>query len=171
MNTVTHALLPVIAAGLYERSYAAKSSRRRTLSPNAIALVGVFGAAPDLLNPHLSLAARYTSWSHGLFFWASLTTTFVLYGAVRRLKRPYWLIVPWLSGAYLLHLGCDAISGGIAWAYPFGYQIIGARIVSYRWWVPLDLVCGVTAYLIFRAIPRIAEQRMKMNPPHSVKPA
>ena len=171
MNTVTHALLPVIAAGLYERSYAPKSRRRGTLSSNAIALVGIFGAAPDLLNPHISLAARYTSWSHGLFFWASLTTTLVLYGAVRRLKRPYWSIAPWLSGAYLLHLACDAISGGIAWAYPFTYQIIGARIVSYRWWIPLDLVCAVAAYLIFRAIPRIAEQRMKMNQPHSVKSA
>lgn len=68
-----------------------------------------------------------------------------------------------LSGAYLLHMVCDAISGGIAWAYPFGPQIIGARLVRHIWWIPLDLACGVTAYLIFRAIPKIAEERMKTN--------
>jgi len=58
---------------------------------------------------------------------------------------------------------CDAISGGIAWAYPFGHQIIGARIVTYRWWMPLDIVCGVAAYLIFRVIPKLTDRRMKLN--------
>lgn len=161
MNTVTHALLPVIAAGLYERSYAPTNRHRGTFSPKTIALIGIFGAAPDLLNPHLSLAARYTSWSHGLFFWGLLTMGLVIYAAIRRSKQSLWATVAWLSGAYLLHMGCDAISGGIAWAYPFGHQIVGARIVTYQWWMPLDIVCGVTAYLIFRAIPRIAEQRAK----------
>lgn len=164
MNTVTHALLPVIAAGLYERSYALKNRHRGVLSPKVIALIGIFGAAPDLLNPHLSMAARLTSWSHGLFFWSLLTMALVLYGGLRRLKRPYWSIVPWLSVAYLLHMVCDAISGGISWAYPFGNQIVGGRFFSHIWWTPLDLVCGVTAYFIFRAIPRIAEQRLKAKP-------
>ena len=159
MNTVTHALLPIIAAGLYERSYAPKSRRRGTLSPKAIALIGIFGAAPDLLNPHLSLQARYASWSHSLYFWLALTVALLLYAAIRPTQRSVWIIVAWLSGAYLLHMACDAISGGIAWAYPFGHQIIGARLVSYRWWTSLDIVCFVTAYFIFRAIPKIAEQR------------
>lgn len=161
MNTVTHALLPVIAAGLYERSYALKDHRRGTLNPKTIAVIGIFGAAPDLLNPHLSLAARYASWSHGVFFWGLLTIGLVIYAAIKRSQPSIWATVAWLSGAYLLHMGCDAISGGIAWAYPFGHQIIGARIVSYRWWMPLDIVCFVAAYLIFRAIPKIAEQRAK----------
>ena len=159
MNTVTHALLPVIAAGLYERSYALKDQHRGTLSPKTIAVIGIFGAAPDLLNPHLSLAARYSSWSHGLFFWAVLTIGLVIYTAIRRSQPSRWVTVVWLSGAYLLHMGCDAISGGIAWVYPFGHQVIGARIVAYRWWMPLDIGCGVTAYLVFRAIPKIVEQR------------
>ena len=159
MNTVTHALLPVIAAGLYERSYALKDQHRGALSPKAIAMIGIFGAAPDLLNPHLSLAARYSSWSHGLFFWALLTIGLVIDAAIRRSQPSRWGVVVWLLGAYLLHMGCDTISGGIAWTYPFGHQVIGARIVPYRWWMPLDIVSFVTAYLIFRAIPKIAEQR------------
>ena len=163
MNTVTHALLPVIAAGLYERSYALKDQQRGTLRPKTIAVIGIFGAAPDLLNPHLSLAARYASWSHGLFFWALLTLGLVRYAVINRSKRSIWTTVAWLSGAYLLHMACDAISGGIAWAYPFGQQVIGARIVTHIWWTPLDIAGFVTAYLIFRAIPKIAEQRVKVN--------
>jgi len=163
MNTITHALLPVIAAGMYERSYAPTSRRRGALSPKAIALIGVFGAAPDLLNPHLSLAARYTSWSHGLAFWVALTLMLVICSAARRPKPPSWHLTVWLAGAYLLHMVCDAISGGIAWGYPFTTEIIGVRLVPYIWWTPLDLVGGVTAYLIFRAIPRIAAQRRKAN--------
>ena len=161
MNTVTHALLPVIAAGLYERSYAPPSRHRGTLSPKTIAVIGIFGAVPDLLNPHLSLAARYSSWSHGLFFWALLTVGLVIYAVIRRSKPSIWATVVWLSGAYLFHLVCDAISGGIVWTYPFGQQIVGARIVSHIWWAPVDIVCGVTAYLVFRAIPRIVKQRAK----------
>ena len=100
MNTVTHALLPVIAAGLYERSYALKDQHRGTFIPKTIAVIGIFGAAPDLLNPHLSLASRYASWSHGLFFWALLTVGLVIYAAIRRSQPSSWATVAWLSGAY-----------------------------------------------------------------------
>jgi hypothetical protein len=163
MNTLTHALLPVIAAGLYEKSYAPKSQRRGILGPKAIILIGVFGAAPDLINPHLSLSSRYSSWSHGLPFWTALTLGLVLYAAIRRSERPLWTTAAWLSGAYLLHLVCDGISGGIAWAYPFGHQIVGARLVTYRWWIPLDIVCASITYFIFRGIPCLAEYRVKVK--------
>ena len=66
MNTVTHALAPVLLA-----SFAAKKSVG--FVRKEIIMIGIAGALPDLLNPHLSLEARMHSWSHGLPFWLFLS--------------------------------------------------------------------------------------------------
>jgi len=57
MNTVTHALLPVIAAAVCESGFQLFKAKRNHWSCKQLLLVGLFGAAPDLLNPHLSLEA------------------------------------------------------------------------------------------------------------------
>lgn len=149
MNTVTHALLPVIIAGICERSYAEKSGRRGIFSPKNLIVIGVFGAAPDLLNPHLSLAARYVSWSHGVSFLLFLTMVLFVLGRFGKWKFPVHLIAS-LAGAYALHLFCDAIAGGIAWQYPFGRAVIGAYYISPTYWIPLDIGCILVCYVMFR---------------------
>ncbi len=154
MNTITHALLPVIAAGVYERAYLGENERRGSLSNRDILLIGVAGAAADLLDPHLSLAHRYTSWTHTMITWAGFALILAGLHAWRGnlLSRQ---LMAWLSGAYLLHLFCDAIAGGIAWLYPVvPNAIIGAYFVPPILWIPSDILCVLATYGIFRAIPR-----------------
>jgi membrane-bound metal-dependent hydrolase YbcI (DUF457 family) len=160
MNTITHALLPVIAAALYERSYLVEEQRRLAFSTKRLIVIGIFGAAPDILNPHISLDARYTSWSHGIVFWVIITMCLVILHLTRRKVFPIHLMA-WLSGSYLLHIGCDAISGGIAWNYPFGRSVIGAFYVNPIWWIPLDVLLSILAYGLFRAIPSQRQLRTK----------
>ncbi len=160
MNTITHALLPAIAAGLYERSYLDEGDRRGVFSTKRLIVIGIFGAAPDILNPHIYLEERYTSWSHGIPFWAILTMGLMGFWLVRRRDYPFFMVA-WLSGAYLLHIFCDAISGGVAWLYPFGKSIAGAYYIPPIWWIPLDISCFLFAYGLFRAIPHIRRSRRR----------
>jgi membrane-bound metal-dependent hydrolase YbcI (DUF457 family) len=151
MDTVTHALLPVIAAGLYERSYLVSEKRRGVFSIKMLIAIGVFGAAPDILNPHFSLDDRYSSWSHGIPFWLILTMALAIFGIIRRNICPAYMAV-WLSGAYVLHIFCDAISGGIAWLYPLRGSVIGTFYIEPVWWIPLDVLCCLFAYGLFRVL-------------------
>ncbi len=145
MDTVTHALAPVIITRL-ALGKPAWMPRRGLLA------IGVAGALPDLLNPHLSLAARMTSWSHGLPFWGGLTVVLLVCAMVKRRVLPVRLAVL-LSAAYLLHMVCDAVAGGINWLYPVGTFVWGDYFVDPVWWIPLDVVCVLTVYWIFRVGP------------------
>jgi len=55
-----------------------------------------------------------------------------------------------LIGAYILHLFCDAVAGGVAFLYPVKPVVTGDYYVSALWWIPLDVVCSLTAYFIWR---------------------
>lgn len=146
MDTITHALLPVIAAhGVFR--HASWLKRRYGLIA-----IGIAGALPDLLNPHLSLESRMASWSHGLPFWGVLTGLLFLVSFLSR----GWLDVRLallLSGAYILHLFCDAVSGGINWFYPLGQYVWGSYWVPAILWIPLDIVCLLCCYYLFRLKP------------------
>ena len=151
MNTVTHALLPVILADV------ALHGKKR-YGGRGLVLIGVAGALPDLLDPHLSLAARMQSWSHGLPFWAVfsvcvLLATFLSKG---RFSSGFGLLV---SAAYLLHLVCDGISGGINWLYPVSDMVWGRYWVHPLYWVPLDIVCLLVCYTLFRFLPLWEKRR------------
>jgi len=161
MNTITHALLPAIAAGIINRSYRAKENRRNFFTGKQILLIGVFGAAPDLINPHLTLAARYTSWSHSLIFFIPLILILTTL-AFTKFKNNKLLIATLVS-AYLLHLICDTISGGIAWLYPLKTDIIGSYIIPATTWIPLDVISILTAYFIFRVFPMRNSLRIKSS--------
>jgi len=129
MNTITHALIPLIAAGICERSYRPEEERCGNLSVNMIIMIAVFGAAPVL-----SLARR-------------------------NLIPPH--MIAWLSGAYLLHIFCDAVSGGVAWSYPFGRSVVGAYYVEPIWWIPLDVSLFLIAYGLFRVVPKMRRPHRK----------
>ena len=79
MNVLTHALLPaLLAAPLLPQT----TPRVFYVSGGIVALAG---ALPDLLTPHLSLAARYASWSHTVFAWAGFNILLIGLGiALRR---------------------------------------------------------------------------------------
>jgi membrane-bound metal-dependent hydrolase YbcI (DUF457 family) len=145
MNIFTHALLPVILTGV--------ATKRPDLRGRwALVAVGVAGGLPDILNPHLTLEARMTSWSHGIPCWLLLTTAMILIAASSR-KRISVPLVFVLSGAYLLHIFCDAISGGVNFLYPFGNWTWGRYWVDPVWWIPLDVICFLTCYGMFRVAP------------------
>ena len=53
-----------------------------------------------------------TSWSHGLPAWLGFTVLFFIASLVKSLRlRPS--LTAMMSFAYLLHIGCDLISGGL----------------------------------------------------------
>ena len=139
MFVFTHALLPVFAAQAAQGISLA--TRRQVLFPEAKSFVaiGLAGAAPDLLSPHLSLAARYASWTHNL--WFLLATIPVLYLAAGYFASPgRWRTILCLWLAILLHLATDALSNGINWLYPLREQILSIPLIPYRLWIWSDLL-------------------------------
>jgi hypothetical protein len=151
MFVFTHALLPVVlGAPLLPRT-----SRRGFQI--ATAVVALSGAMPDLLTPHLSLAARYASWSHSVFAWAAFSTLLLLAG-----RRWLPLRVCGLAAlAYGLHLAGDAVAGGIAWAYPISHDVIARRWIPYRFWLPLDVVMLAVTVLVYAQLAPAAAPRAR----------
>lgn len=162
MNTVTHALIPALAAGIFVQAYKGGNRAHAQLSNQHILLISLLGAAPDLLNPHLSLDARYSSWSHSIFAWLGISIILVLL----RLRWGKWLNLQttiWCCAAYGLHLVCDAIAGGIAWLHPWKSDILGAYYVPPVLWIPIDVFCFLAAYFLFRVIPRFGQIKSRPN--------
>jgi len=154
MNTLTHALLPVIATSI--------GDRKPYWHRNKLMLLALFGALPDIINPHIMLAARLTSWSHGLP--AFLTISFMLWilTFIKQVPLDRKLAI-YLAAAYLFHLFCDMISGGISWLYPIKGGVIGGYFVPPAFWIPLDLLCGIAVYLIQYAIPKYIRARQSIT--------
>ncbi|WP_227021662.1 metal-dependent hydrolase [Oceaniferula marina] len=156
MNTVTHALIPAVTAGIFLNLYRGKEGGSRG-SYKDLLVIGLFGAAPDLLNPHMSLEDRYSSWSHSIFAWLAVLVFLLVSKWVPRLPWQRWLTwskLVWCSSAYGLHLACDAVSGGIAWLYPWKADIVGAYLVPPVWWIPMDVSLFLSYYFLFRVIPK-----------------
>lgn len=150
MDTVTHALAPVILTRIF-----AGPLRLRWQGLTAIALAG---ALPDIINPHLSLDGRMTSWSHGLPFWLLFSVIFFSASHLSKERVPLALAT-FCSAAYLFHLFCDAVSGGVNWLYPFKNFVWGDYWVDPLFWVPLDVLCLLTCYFLFRVFPRLRKAR------------
>lgn len=138
MNVLSHALLPaLLAAPLMPRG----TPREFYASAGLVALAG---ALPDILHPHLSLAARYTSWSHSVFALGGWTLVFV--GAALLGRGRTWRRAAWLAPlAYAMHLFLDGISGGIAWLYPISSDVLSHRLVRYPYWFPIDAALALVA--------------------------
>lgn len=151
MDTLTHALLPVLVTRL-------ALPRATWAVGGKMAAIGIAGAAPDLINPHFSLEARMTSWSHGLPFWCALTVVLLMVSLWKKTLLP-WQLGGALSLAYLLHMACDAISGGINWGYPVRDLPWGKYWVNPIWWIPLDIACVIAWYLVFRYLPWLRRVR------------
>jgi hypothetical protein len=156
MDTVTHALLPVICTGLV-------AGNAKWLGRWGLVGIGIAGALPDLLTPHLSLEARMTSWSHGIPCWLAFSSVLIICSIFIRRGFSTRLAL-FQSGAYLLHMACDAISGGVNFLYPFGNWTWGDYWVDPIWWVPLDIICVLTCYVMFRFLPGLNARRAARSP-------
>jgi len=152
MNTVTHALLPVVTIAICERLSKTKTS----LNKWQYSLIALFGAAPDLLTPHFSIEGRHESWSHTIVAWAVLSICLFVISLLPQ-KILIYKIASFMSISYLIHLCCDALSGGIPWLLPFSDIVHGRFIVSPAFWIPIDIVLVLAAYLLvrtYRVTPR-----------------
>lgn len=155
MDTITHALIPVICVQL-------AAGRKKWFGRWGVVSVGLAGALPDLLNPHLSLESRMMSWSHGLPFWLAFSMMAWIGSVVIR-DRLSPQVAAWMSASYLLHICCDAISGGVDVLYPFGTWILGSYWVDPMWWIPLDIVLILVAYVMFRILPGLKNRRKALQ--------
>ncbi|MFT5471667.1 MAG: hypothetical protein ACI8UO_006804 [Verrucomicrobiales bacterium] len=148
MNVVTHAFSPVIIAALAETLFFRRRGKR-LLTDRHFCAIAISGAAPDLLWPHLTLAARYSSPTHSIWFLLAAIPIAIL--LTRRLFRETWRLTTFLLiCAVAFHLFCDAIANGIAWAYPFSDHVIGVSLVPHWTWIWIDILClGVAVALIY----------------------
>ena len=155
MNVLTHALLPaILAAPLLPRT----TPRAFYVSGGIVALAG---ALPDLLTPHLSLVARYASWSHTVFAYAGFNVLLVVLGFALH-RRLSFRVLLFASLAYALHLFGDALSGGIAWLYPLSTEIVGRRLILYRYWILIDVVLLAVALIVFWWLPRKGKLKVEV---------
>lgn len=138
MYVITHALSPVVLSATID-AIALENTGVRLLRGRHYLAIGLAGALPDLLSPHLSLAARYASWSHTLWFLALFIPVAIL--IARHFPKHGTLVGGLMILACAFHLFCDAIAGGIAWGYPFTTDIIGRYLVPATLWWKLDVVC------------------------------
>jgi len=144
MNIITHALAPVIIIQWLNPKL--KNSNIKFLG-----LMLLFGALPDLLNPHFTLEGRLLSWSHALPCW--LTITIFLWLTHRYLKSYLPLTIAcFCSFAYLFHIACDAITGGVSLFYPFNKYLFGGYYIHSLLWIALDIVSLVLFYIYFRSV-------------------
>lgn len=145
MDTVTHALAPVIITRMVFGQPAWVGKR-------GFWIIGIAGALPDLLNPHLSLEARMSSWSHGLAFWGLFTFLAIAAACFNKPRFPPKLAIA-ASLAYVFHMFCDGISGGVDLFRPFGSFVWGDYYVDPKFWVPLDIVLLLIFYFQLRVLP------------------
>lgn len=142
MTIISHISLPILIAGALNLR-AVKRSESLPFSRRGMFLIGFCGMLPDLLTPHLSLHARYVSWSHSLWFLAPfLLLCLILAARLAPRHRPV-LHFCWI--AVLLHLLCDMLSGGLNPLAPFGHPF-GDYYLPPLYWLHLDLFLLLAAY-------------------------
>ena len=152
----THTLLPV-CIGMAIEQFTLSRGRGYVFPERGLVAIAVFGAMPDLCTPHLSLDARYSSWSHTLWFLVALMVVTPMIASFFRGPGTWRLALAcWLAAA--LHLACDAIAGGIAWLKPWSDEILGSYIVPPSHWMWWDVAFLLLTWLLVRLRP-LAEAR------------
>lgn len=146
MNVITHALAPV-AVALAVDVTRIHCGRRPLFPARYLVAIGCAGALPDLLHPHLSLAARHASWTHTVWFLLAAYPVFAL--ICRKWFRERWILMTqilWLAAA--THLATDMVSNGIRPLHPYG-PVVDYRLIRggvYRW---LQFDAGFIATTVF----------------------
>ncbi|MCB1094000.1 MAG: metal-dependent hydrolase [Verrucomicrobiae bacterium] len=147
MFVITHALAPVVVANALSALQLTRASTSRAFCNAHLIMIGIAGAAPDLLSPHWKLSARLQSPTHTVWFLLAIYPVCLLVGRWLGQSRP-WLIAHCMWLAVLLHLVCDAFAGGIAWLYPLNQEILGGQYVPLPLWFLSDVLCVAAAYVL-----------------------
>lgn len=148
-----HALLPASAC-LITDNVSLALGKDRVFPRRSAWLAAVFGALPDLCNPHLTLEARFTSWSHTVWFLGGLVVFTAMVSAYfEKGQRLRVAIVCWIASA--LHLAGDAASGGIAWLYPWRDEVIGLYLIPPDLWIWFDAFFIILTWLLVRVLPHL----------------
>ena len=169
MNIATHACAPV-AAALAIDAVRLHSGRDRLFSRGRLIAIGCAGALPDLLNPHLALSARYSSWTHTLWF---VLAAYPVYAIIcRTWFRQRWILLTnclWL--ATVAHLATDTVSNGTRPLYPWG-PVIAWRLVrgGFIHWLRFDLAF-ILATVVLALWTRRLERRQVSSTPRARSPA
>jgi len=147
MTTITHALAPIILVRLFV-------GKKSKLNKWDYILIGVAGGLADIINPHFYLKDRLTSWSHGLPFWVLFSIVVIalafLFTKFTKLRIMSVTVAIYCSLAYLFHLFCDGISGGINLLYPIKNYFWGMTLIPFPLWIPLDVLNIAIVYYLFR---------------------
>jgi hypothetical protein len=147
----THTLLPVCLGLAIENASLAKG-KGHFFPEWALPVIGLFGALPDLCTPHISLEARWTSWSHNIWFLLGLlpvcaaVACYFPKGTRWRVALACWL-------ASTLHVAADALSGGIAWLYPWRPDAIGDYYIPATQWIFWEIGFVFLTWVLVRLRP------------------
>jgi hypothetical protein len=149
----THTLLPVCACLVLD-NLAVRSGRDRIFPLKSLLLVGLFGTLPDICTPHMSLEDRLTSWSHTVWFMAGIVPFVAMAGGF--FEKGYRIRVAlacWIAS--FLHLAADAISGGIAWLYPWRPDVLGKYWIPAQHWMWFDAFFILFTWFLVRIVPHL----------------
>lgn len=141
MFVPTHFSLPVIAAEAVN-IFSVKKHKKLLFNKIQILIIGICGVLPDVIDPHLFLEARYTSWTHTIWFFLG----FLIITAPFLLKYRPLIVMCWAAAG--LHLLCDMVSGGIVLFYPWG-KSMGSYFFSPVYWLLLDAVTITIGALMY----------------------
>lgn len=162
MTPITHALFPILAGSRWIRRHDHRPSLRIS------AVVALCGALPDLLDPHITLDARFESWSHTLLAAVGFSVVVIAVCSLKRF-RAYSAIGVLCVFAYAAHLACDVISGGGRLLLPFSHVISGGSYWPSWAWGATDILLLLYVYLAYRWIP--LRKRYLQNRTLSAQPA
>ena len=144
MTAGTHLALPIIVAGALNLRRVIETDEP-LFSRWHVLLIGIGGLLPDLITPHISLHARYTSWSHTAWFFLCFLVLCLM--VAKCLPSRHQAATHFCWAAVLLHILCDMISGGVNLIPPFGHPV-GDYYFPVRYWLHLDVVTIIAAYLV-----------------------
>jgi membrane-bound metal-dependent hydrolase YbcI (DUF457 family) len=134
-----------------------RSGRPQMFTGRQLCLIGFFGFLPDILSPHISLEARHNSLSHTLWAVLAMALLVPLTGfSIEKGSRLPVAIACWL--AYILHLAADAISGGIAWLYPWRDEVVGRDFIPAVDWIWYDAGFIILVWAIYRVFPHFVKK-------------
>ncbi|MEM1083391.1 MAG: metal-dependent hydrolase [Verrucomicrobiota bacterium] len=151
----THALLPACVALTTDSLRLA--TRRRELFPEwSIPVIALFGTLPDICTPHITLDARFSSWSHTLAFLVGLLPICLLV-AVKFPKESRILLFFSFWFAVAIHLATDTVAGGIPWLMPWVMPsgnhidrtgILGDFYIHPSYWLAFDAFFVILTWIL-----------------------
>ena len=145
MSPITHSILPIL---LWKRKQPLGTTPLYILG-----LVAIAGNAPDILQPHLLLEARLSSWSHTLLAYLVFQSLVLVIQ-----RKNAWI----LGSAYLMHLGVDWVTGGVPLLYPLATPTPLTVPVAIRAAIEVGMVLAISRSLLSDRLIALADAKLKI---------